>query len=546
MQPVRRAVIFCAASLLLAGGCPTEDDDDTPDLTLPDGVRALDVAECAGQDSGTWVETATRRGVDFEAPTPAPEEEPELVIDQIVGGGAAVIDLTGDDAPDLLVTAPWGDNALYRNLGDGTFARCDDAGLAGGELTYAPSAVDLNDDGLRDVLLLERSAVRVFRNLGDCRFEEVDPLMQSADPNHMPTGAAWADYDGDGLVDVYVSVRGADEWAEQGVTPNPAPDRLFRGLGGFAFEDVSGRAGTEEARSGHAFVASWIDVDRDGDLDIYVANDHGADMVPNRLLVRDGDPADPAPGFTEGSAAHALDLGTNGMGLAFGDIAGDGGLQIAVSDTAELYMFDVGGGPATDRTLAWGLGVDKPPPLAGWAVELVDLDHDRDLDLLAAWGWKEWDRDEPVSNDVWMWDGDGFGASRPLPGPADGTTWRTMIPVDLDADGTLEIVSTSLVGPVSILARECEQSAWLEVGLEDAGGNRDGLGALVEVEAGGRTTWRRVGVGSTGVHQAAEPVAHFGLGDAALIDMLRVTWPDGSVLEFTDLPVRERLRVARP
>jgi enediyne biosynthesis protein E4 len=541
MQAPRTALLALAAATLV--GCPSDPDVSPTPAELPEEITALPVTECVGDDA-TWVETAASRGVDFVAPPPARGEEPQLVIDQIVGGGAAVIDLTGDELPDLVLTSPWGANAVYRNLGDGTFERCEDAGLEGGDLTYAPSAVDLNGDNLPEVVLLERGQVRVFRNGGDCRFSEMDPLMVSADPNHMPTGAAWTDYDGDGFVDVYVSVRGAQEWAEEGVA-NLNPDRLFRGLPNSQFEDVTDRAASPAAREGHAFVAAWLDADLDGDLDIYVGNDHGADMTPNQLLVRDGDPSAPSPGFTEQSSTFGLDLGTNAMGLAVGDIEGDGRLQIAVSDTAELYMLELDGTIATDRTLSLGLSFDKPAPLAGWGVELADLDHDLDLDFLAAWGWKEWDRDEPVFNDLWLWEEGGFRPATPLPGPDGGTTWRTMIPVDLDADGTLEIVSTSLVGPVSILSRECEANAWMEIALRDGPGNRDGLGALVEVWVGDRILRRRIGIGSSGVHQAAQPTAHFGLGDATVVERMRITWADGADVEYEALPVRSRLVVER-
>jgi hypothetical protein len=98
---------------------------------------------------------------------------------------------------------------------------------------------------------------------------------------------------------------------------------------------------------------------------------------------------------------------------------------------------------------------------------------------------------------------------------------------------------------VSILSRECEANAWMEIALRDGPGNRDGLGALVEVWVGDRILRRRIGIGSSGVHQAAQPTAHFGLGDATVVERMRITWADGADVEYEALPVRSRLVVER-
>jgi hypothetical protein len=118
--------------------------------------------------------------------------------------------------------------------------------------------------------------------------------------------------------------------------------------------------------------------------------------------------------------------------------------------------------------------------------------------------------------------------------------------VDLDADGSLEIVSTSLVGGPVVRKRPCPEGAWLEVGVSGDLGNPEGLGSLVEIEAGGITQRRRIGQGSTGVHSAREPVAHFGLGSARTVDVLRVVLPGGEVIEAKDVAVPARLRVGVP
>jgi hypothetical protein len=521
-----------AALGLLVVGCVVEDDPDpTPDVIT---VHELEVTPCAATEDGVpFTERAAGLGIDFVAPLSV--DPPEYPLERTMGGGLAAIDITGDDLPDLIFTAVWGDNGVWRNDGAGGFERCLDSGLEGGDATYAVSAVDLDDDGLREVVLLDANTVRLFHNLGDCAFEELDPIHRINDSLQRPMNAAWTDYDGDGLVDVYISVRSVDPFAV-GV-PRPGRDLLLRGMGGFRFRDVSVELGPAADRSGHAFASAWLDIDGDGDLDHYVANDHGAIATPNRLFLREDD------GFRGASREYALDVAINGMGIGIGDVDGDGWDEIAVSDTSSFVVFSTRPtGPAVDVTAAWGLEPRSDEGLASWGMEFADLDHDADLDLLVSWGSKDYARPAFHPTDLWEWDG-AFVDRADLLLLAALTAGRTIVPVDLDGDGGLELVSTGLLGSPSIGKRACPEGAWLEVGVRAGAGNPSGLGTLVEIEVDGTTQRRRIGIGSTGVHSAREPVAHFGLGAAESVDVLRLTFPDGTVAELRDQAARRRLRV---
>ncbi len=532
----RARALLLLASLAFAG-CEEEGGPGRTSDVLDAVLEELPVSSCSETGDGGYV--LLDLGIDFEA-SAAPEGAELRVLDYTMGGGVAVLDLTGDDRPDLLFTSVWGDNQLWRNTGDGGFVSCPDSGLEAGDRTYGASAVDLDFDGLREVVLFDAGAVRLFQNDGDCTFSERAPIHRISNPLQRPMNAAWADYDRDGLLDVYVSVRNAAPFDAS----SASPDVLLRGLSDFRFRDVSVQLGPAGDRSGHAFASSWIDLDHDGDLDHYVANDHGATMVPNRLFLREG--PNSAPRFVESSADFALDVGVNGMGLGVGDVDGDGYDEIAVSDTASFRLLSTQhSGPAVDVTAAWGLVPRSVDALASWGMEFADVDHDADLDLLVSWGWKEFDREAIEPDDLWLWE-DGFvhaGDQLAFVGQATG---RTVVPVDLDADGSLEIVSTSLVGGPAVQKRPCPDAAWLEVSVSGTAGNPAALGALVEIEAGGVTQRRRIGQGSTGVHSAREPVAHFGLGSARSVDVLRVVLPGGEVVEATDVTVPARLRVEVP
>jgi hypothetical protein len=522
---------------LVLTGCLTPLPPEPLDEPLYDvTVLDLDVTECTEVGQGAYEDVTAAMGVDFEA---LPPTEPlETDFDHVMGGGVAAVDITNDDLPDLIFTSVWGPNRVYQNRG-GTFTECPDTGLEDGDRTYAVSVVDLNRDGLQDVVLLDADVVRAFENLGECRFAEVDPIHRIPNPRQRPMNIAWTDANNDGLLDAYISVRDSDPLPPK--QSQPAPDVLLRGEGEFRFLDVSVQLGAIAERSGHAFASAWLDVDHDGDLDHYVANDHGGLIVPNVLFLREG--PDDAPTYREAAADFSLDIEVNGMGIAVGDVDGDGWDEIGVSDTGSFVLMSTRPSlSAVDVTTAWGLQPRPTEGLASWAMEFADFDHDADLDLFVAWGWKEYDVPEVKKDDLWMWEDGTFSDRSDLLGFGGQATGRTVLPIDLNADGSLELISTSIVGRAAIQQRPCPDGSWLQVTVNLAGRNSDGLGTLVEVETPDGIQRRRLGVGSTGLHSARAPTAHFGLGSAESAE-IRLILPNGDVVEVGSQDVRRRLQI---
>jgi len=528
--------------LPLAVGCvePPDDDDavsDDDDAVEPGPFGMEDV-------TAAW-------GVDFDAPvSPNQPTEPveNGVGDWISGGGAVLADLTGDDLLDLLITAPHGPNQLYLNDGDGLVLR-PGSGLEEGPWVFGGTALDLDGDGLRDVLLLAERSVRWFRNDGGGAFTDRGAILEVGELER-PSGVAAADHDGDGIVDLFVCVFGRN----MDIVPRPGVDRVLRGLGGGAFEDVSDTVGTEADRTGQCFQASWLDVDGDDHLEVHVANDYGDWGPVNRLYASEEE----SPWeMSDVAAALGADAQVDSMGGAVGDIDGDGGLEIAVSDTAHrilLQSYSEAAGGFVDVSAAWGAA---PPSQAdydaSWAMALDDLDDDGDLDLVATWGYPHWLPDDPKwtaqNNSLHLWDAD-LGrfqdGSRHLACDAVSYSWHGALTGDIDADGTLDVVLTSNIGPTCILRGLPTGGAWLEVILEGPPGNPDGLGARVDVRVGERTWSRRVAAGNAGIHSDFGHVARFGLGTAEAVDEVTVRWPGGALSSLTDVPVRGRLRVPTP
>lgn len=533
------------------------EDDETSRVV----VTPLPVSDCTAREDMSLNEVAQELGVEFQATWV--DRPLEMRRDRHVGGGVVVSDLTGDDRPDLLVTSVWGPNALYVNDGTERFLLVDGSGLESLERVLSASALDLTGDGLRDVVLTNWTGVHLFRNLGAGQFAE-GSLLLVAPEGERPTFTAWTDFDGDGLVDCYVGF-GPACFRDEERNPCSSSDRLLKGLGGGLFSDLSHLLGESEDRSGFALAGGWLDLNEDGYLDVLVGNDSGHRVVPNRVFINPG-PSGPLDVWIEDSQNLGLDARMASMGIAFGQVDGVDGMEVIISDMGNVEIFSLTGGAdlvSSDvlpeiRYERWRFQ-NQSAIAAAWGVELEDLDNDGDLDLSTAWGWllpSAWweesrtradleDSGEPLENTVWLWETDRFvDRSGLLSDSPSSWTWRTVSPVDLDRNGTLDLVFTSLMGPVSIQLNACTPANWLWIELHQGGGNPDALGAKLVLETDSQTQWRRIGLGSTGAHSGREPVAHFGLGSSTS-GRLTVTWPDGEITDLGEVRSNQRLRVSR-
>ena len=538
------------------------------------GVLPLLLAGCSPSGGGgsgaaapagpAWFEDVTEAvGLDF---VHDPGRTDSYFMPQSMGSGAAFLReadgtlylyLLHDAGPDSGSV-----NRLYRREPDGTFRDVTaGSGLDVAGYSKGVAVGDVNNDGLPDVLLTQYGGIKLFLNKGGGRFEDVTEQAGLADPL-WAMSAAFLDYDRDGLLDLVV-VNYLDYDPKKGCrTPEGKPDfcgpSMFPGVcsklfhnGGPApasggrpaaavrFEDVSFASGLGRL-PGPGLGVVCADFDGDGWPDIFVAND-GA---PNRLWINRHDGTFEDEAVSRGVAYTAMGKAYAGMGIALGDVDGDGLLDLYVThlgiETNTLWKQGPRG-QFRDATTRAGLAATQWHA-TGWGTVLADFDLDGALDLAVVNGrtyvggpahdtgpgfW------ETYAERNQLFAGDGTGRFRDVSaanGPLCGywNVARGLACADIDGDGAPDLLVTA-IGARARLFRNVapRRGHWLSVRAWDPGLKRDAYGAEVRVRAGGRE-WLRVVNPAQSYLCSGDVLALFGLGPAAAVDAVEVAWPDGT------------------
>jgi hypothetical protein len=443
---------------------------------------------------------------------------------------------------------------LFRNRGDGTFEDATErSGLAAlrGGYGHGVAVGDIDNDGHPDLFITRWRSYALYRNRGDGTFEEITESWGLGGDRDWPTSAAFADLDGDGDLDLYVChylkwdegdtrlCSDPDDPAIYHCNPRDfpsLPDHLFRNDSD-RFVDVSAEAGiVDEGGRGLGVVA--CDLDDDGKVDLYVANDTTANYLFRNL----GGMRFEEVALASGAAANADGGFQAGMGVACGDLDGDGRPDLAVTNyynESTTFFQNLGGGLFADHTATVGLAVPSRY-LLGFGAAFLDADADGRLDLLTVNGHVTDGRPQfPFAMPMQLLVGGAGGrlsdvsdrAGPPFRVPHLG---RGLAVGDLDDDGRLDAVVLCQDEPLIYLHNRTEGGHSLTLRLEGTASNRDAVGARVTIEAGGRrqVAWR---LGGGSYQSASDGRLHFGLGDSEKVDRLEVRWPSGRVDRFEGL-----------
>ena len=486
-------------------------------------------------------------------------------VPETMGGGVGLIDYDGDGKLDVYFTQgcsfpPRPDrlgtgDRLFHAKSDGTYE--DVTAAAGLENAkgygLGVAVADYDDDGDPDLFVTRYRGYALYQNQGNRTFKDVTNQVGLGGDRDWPVSAAFADLDGDGDLDLYVCHYIKWDEANPKICRRPddskrilscppkdfaaLADHLFRNDGG-VFVDVSAEAGIVD-RTGRGMGVVAADLDGDGKIDVFVADDQSANLFWRntggmRFLECAGE---------SGLASNASGGYMAGMGVACGDLDGDGLIDLAVTNfynEASTLYHNLGGGRFADHSEVSGLTAASRR-LLGFGAAFVDVNNDGNLDYISANGYIEDLRPRlPYGMRVQLLLNDGRGRlidPRPSGGDALGVerVGRGLAVGDLDDDGRIDAIVVDQTGPVAYLHNQTDRvGRCVVVKLEGTESNRDGVGAFVTVRAGGKS---RVAVryGGGSYQSASDPRLHFGVGDAERIDEIEVAWPSGRVDRIGDL-----------
>jgi hypothetical protein len=402
-------------------------------------------------------------------------------------------------------------------------------------------------------------------NRGDGRFQDFSEESKTQGAE-WSSSCAFADYDADGDLDLYVSnylefdvqnlpqdsplcrFRGFKvQCGPRGLTP--AQGRLFENDGTGRFTDVTEKAGLAKARSYYSLGVVWGDYDNDGDPDLFVAND----STPNFLFRNNGNRT-----FSEVALQSGVAVSDDGreqacMGVDFGDYDNDGDLDLVTTNFSDdyhtLYRND-GRGRFSDISFAAGVA-EASWKYLGWGVQFVDLDLDGALDLVAASGhvYPEVEVHQIGTyrqrSQVFRNLGNGKFqemTSQAGPGFQELHSSRGLALGDVNNDGRMDFLIANLDEAPSLLKSKASPGNWLMLKLKGTRSNRSAIGARVIVKAGNVTQMREVKSG--GSYQSQSDLRlHFGLGRASKVDEINVRWPNGSLQSLSDIQGNQILTI---
>jgi hypothetical protein len=582
-------IVLVAAGIFLGlrfGG----DDEEAPEVVDRGRIEAPErlVQEAAERPEVAFTDVTAEAGIDFVHTNGAVGGK---LLPETMGSGAAFFDPDGDGDQDLLLLngTHWPESdpggraptmALYLNDGSGRFTDATTAwGLDVPLYGQGVAAADYDADGRVDLFVSALGGNRLFHNAGG-RFEDVTASAGLAgDADRWSTSAGFFDYDNDGDLDLFVCnyvrwSRDIDlrlDFTLNGTDRAYGPPKLYEGThsylyrneGGGRFTDVSAEAGIRIDNpatgkpAGKALALTFVDVDRDGRLDVFVAND----TVQNFLFRNSGDGTFEEVGAASGVGFDNAGSATGAMGIDAADYGNDGGLGVGIgnfaNESTSFYVQQRRPFQFVDMSAAEGIG---SPSLLRLTFGLFFFDYDLDgrLDLLQTNGHLEDEINEIQPSQTYeqpaqlFWNcgrssrgcyaaveesrtGD---LSRPIVGR--GATYA-----DIDADGDLDVLLTQ-AGGVPLLIRNDQDLGrhWLRVALTGSDGNRDAIGAWIELVAGGVTQRRQVMPTRSYLSQVELPVT-FGLVDSDRVDALRILWPDGTTREVDVDAVDTTLRISR-
>ncbi len=503
---------------------------------------------------------------------------------ETMGSGVALFDYNNDGRMDIFAvngapiqvpiakgtipqkTGPKYWNRLYRNNGDGTFTDVTEkAGLQGIGYGMGVAVGDYDNDGREDLYVTAYGGNRLYHNNGNGTFTDVTEKA-GVGGSGWSTSAAWVDLDGDGYLDLvvlrYVKWDWDDVWCGQhlpGYRGYCHPD-VFQPISMFVYHNNGNGTFTEEAhklgldRPGKGLGIAIADYDRDGHIDLFVAND----SMEEFLYHNKGNGTFEEVGLDSEVAVDGDGRTYAGMGVDFSDYNNDGWPDLVITDLAnQVYALYKNSRDGTFSYESYMTGIGGMTVLhSGWGARFVDYDNDGWKDLLIAQG-HDLDNVDLTSSQIHYRehlmvarsiDGKKFVDVSAVSGPVFQQRWvgRGMAIGDIDNDGRMDTVVTENDGPLHILMNKTETgNHWIGVHLVGHKSNRDGIGAVVKIVTSAGPQWQTVTT-SASYLSSSDPRAHFGLGQDSGVKSIEVRWPSGIVQTLNNVAGDRYLTIDEP
>ncbi len=493
-----------------------------------------------------------------------------IVYEGMFGGGACVLDIDKDGFEDIYITGGMSDDVLYLNQKNGTFKNIFESSgmtLTKHFVTQGVVGADVNKDGWTDLYittLTSRDSVKIiprainllFINNGNNTFRDVTKEYRLDQLNSFSTGANFGDINADGYPDLYVGNYFQDYQGQLTTINDATIVNASRTAKGYLLINHKGKYFKDEYEKygmnhkGFGFGGVFTDYDNDGDQDIFINQDFGYKAIPDYLYQNQY----PIKSFIDVSEASNMDLKINSMGTAVGDYDNDGDMDYYVTNIRFNYFMvnSASEGPAKPfQNKAKELGMSYV--MISWGANFADFDHDGDVDLFVANG----DLNPncvPMADFYFQNDTGRFREVARFKGLNDYGIGRGSVVFDIENDGDLDLLVVNqkpiLNYPVSsftsLYRNDSVQGNWFKVQLVGTQSETNGIGAKVAIVIGKLRMLREIdGGGSSHISQNST-IAHFGVGKAAEIDTIHVTWPGGIKQTIIKQSTNQLLRITEP
>lgn len=530
--------------------------------------------------SPNFVDVTSALGVDFRH---AASHTSRKYLIETMGSGVALFDYDNDGRLDIFAVngAPIDDptprgtvpektgpkywNRLYHQKQDGSFEDVTEkAGLQGTGYGMGVAVGDYDNDGYEDLYATAYGGNRLYHNNGDGTFTDVSGKA-GVGGRGWSTSAAWVDLDNDGLLDLvvlrYMQWDFDDIWCGQRreryrsyCTPDvfhPISPLVYHNDGKGHFTEIAQKAGL--AIAGKGLGIALADYDRDGRVDLFIANDSMAQF----LYHNKGGGTFEEVGMMAGVAFDGEGHSFAGMGVDFADYNNDGLPDLLVTDLANqmyaVYLSNGDGGFSNDT---YSSGIGRITMLhSGWGIRFFDYDNDGWKDLLIAQG-HDLDTIELTFPNLHYREpmllarntGKGFENVSAKAGSIFQKAWvgRGLAIGDIDNDGRLDAVVMTNDGPLYVLHNATvSQNHWLSLRLVGRVSNRDAIGAEVKVVTAKGSQFATVTTTSSYL-SASDKRVHFGLGTESFAEIVEIHWPSGTKQMLKHVSGDQNLLVEEP